>query len=101
VYRHIIHSFLISRHDGHARRVIAALFSAYRDNPRLLPDDLLAGLSLVLEVRYLREVALKDLEEEVSARYRTRPEFYRAIADHIAGMTDSFCNAEYKDLVVG
>ena len=71
VYRHIIHSFPVSRHDGHARRVIAALFAAYRDNPRLLPDDVLAGLAPVLGVRYLREVALKDLEEEVAARYRT------------------------------
>jgi dGTPase len=101
VYRHIIHSFPVSRHDGHARRVIAGLFSAYRDNPRLLPDDVLGGLSSVLQVRYLREVALKDADDEVAARYRTRPEFYRAIADHVAGMTDSFCNAEYKDLVVG
>ncbi len=101
VYRHIIHSFPVSRHDGHARRVIAGLFAAYRDNPRLLPDDVLAGLAPVLGVRYLREVALKDLEDEVAARYRTRPEFYRTIADHLAGMTDSFCNAEYRDLVVG
>jgi dGTPase len=101
VYRHIIHSFPVSRHDGHARRVIAALFAAYRDNPRLLPDDVLSGLAPVLQVRYLREVALKDLDEEIAARYRTRPEFYRTIADHIAGMTDSFCNAEYRDLVVG
>src|SRR4030095_6442161 len=38
VYRHIIHSFPVSRHDGHARRVLAGVFTAYRDNPRLLPD---------------------------------------------------------------
>jgi dGTPase len=101
VYRHIIHSFPVSRHDGHARRVIAALFGAYRDNPRLLPDDVLAGLSATLGVRFLREVALKDLDQEIAARYRTQPEFYRAIADHIAGMTDSYCNAEYRELVVG
>jgi len=101
VYRHIIHSFPISRHDGHARRVIAGLFAAYGENPRLLPDDVLAGIASTLGVRYLREVPLKDLEEEISARYRTRPEFFRAIADHIAGMTDSYCNAEYRDIVVG
>jgi dGTPase len=101
VYRHIIHSFPISRHDGHARRVIAALFTAYRENPRLLPDDLLAGLSGLLGVRYLREVPLKDLEEEIASRYRSRPEFLRTIADHIAGMTDSYCNAEYREIVVG
>jgi dGTPase len=101
VYRHIIHSFPISRHDGHARRVIAALFMAYRENPRLLPDDVLAGLSEALHIRYLREVPLKELEGEIAARYGNRPEFYRAIADHIAGMTDSYCDKEYREIVIG
>ncbi len=101
VYRHIIHSFPVSRHDGHARRVLAALFSAYRENPRLLPDDVLAGLVEPLGVRYLREVPLKDLETEIATRYRARPEFSRAIADHIAGMTDSYCDKEYRELVLG
>jgi dGTPase len=101
VYRHIIHSFPVSRHDGHARRVMVALFAAYGENPRLLPDDVLAGLAGVLGVRYLREVPLKDLEGEIAARYRTRPQFFRAIADHLAGMTDTYCNAEYRELVVG
>ncbi len=101
VYRHIIHSFPISRHDGHARLVIAALYSAYRDNPRLLPDDVLAGISEALGIRYLREVPLRELEGEFAARYRPRPEFYRAIADHIAGMTDSYCDKEYREIVIG
>jgi dGTPase len=100
VYRHIIHSFPVSRHDGHARRVLAALFSAYRDNPRLLPDDVLRGLERDLGVRFLREVPLPSIEREVAEGYRPRPEFSRAIADHIAGMTDSYCNSEYRQLVV-
>lgn len=100
VYRHIIHSFPVSRHDGHARRVLAALFSAYRDNPRLLPDDVLRGLERDLGVRFLREVSLGAIEREVAESYRPRPEFHRAIADHIAGMTDSYCNSEYRQLVV-
>ena len=62
VYRHIIHSFPVSRHDGHARRVIAGLFGAYRDNPRLLPDDVLRGARRELGVRFLREVPLADVE---------------------------------------
>ena len=100
VYRHIIHSFPVSRHDGHARRVLAALFSAYRDNPRLLPDDVLRGLERDLGVRFLREVPLPAIEREVAEGYRPRPEFSRSIADHIAGMTDSYCNSEYRQLVV-
>jgi dGTPase len=100
VYRHIIHSFPVSRHDGHARRVLAGIFTAYRDNPRLLPDDVLRSLERELEVRFLREVALSQVEREVEEQYRTRPAFYRVIADHIAGMTDSYCNSEYRQLVV-
>jgi dGTPase len=99
VYRHVIHSFPVSRNDGHARRVITGVFKAYRENPRLLPDYVLLGLHDEIGVRFLREVSLKDVDTEVAENYTPRPEFYRAIADHIAGMTDSYCNAEYKDLV--
>jgi len=100
VYRHIIHSFPVSRHDGHARRVLAGLFAAYRDNPRLLPDDVLRTLERDLGVRFLREVPLPEVDREVERIYRPRAEYYRAIADHIAGMTDSYCNSEYHALVV-
>ncbi|MDQ2980511.1 MAG: dNTP triphosphohydrolase [Acidobacteriota bacterium] len=101
VYRHVIHSFPVSRHDGHARRVVAGVFVAYRENPRLLPDSVLLGLRDELGVRFLREVPLKDVDAEVQERYLPRPEFFRALADHIAGMTDSYCNAEYKELATG
>ena len=100
VYRHIIHSFPVSRHDGHARRVLAAMFSAYRENPRLLPDDVLRGMERDLSVRFLRELPLAGVDREVAQNYHSRPGFYRAIADHIAGMTDSYCNTEYRELVV-
>jgi dGTPase len=101
VYRHVIHSFPVSRHDGHARRVVAGVYTAYRENPRLLPDSVLLGLAEELGVRFLREVHLRDVDSEIEERYRPRPEFYRALADHIAGMTDSYCNAEYRELVTG
>ncbi|HVQ54422.1 MAG TPA: dNTP triphosphohydrolase [Thermoanaerobaculia bacterium] len=100
VYRHIIHSFPVSRHDGHARRVLAGIFRAYRENPRLLPDDVLRGMERDLGVRFLREIPLASIEREVATHYQPRPEFFRAIADHIAGMTDSYCNTEYRQLVV-
>ena len=54
VYRHVIHSFPVSRNDGHARRVITGIFSAYRENPRLLPDYVLLGLHEDIGVRFLR-----------------------------------------------
>jgi len=99
VYRHIIHSFPVSRHDGRARRVVAGLFHAYSGNPRLLPDSVLEVLRQDLGIRFLREISLSDVAEEVARSYRPRPEFYRAIADHIAGMTDSYCIAEYRELI--
>jgi len=98
VYRHIIHSFPVSRNDGHARRALAAIYHAYAENPRLLPDYVLLGLREEIGVRFLREVPLKDVDREVAENYRLRAAYYRAIADHIAGMTDSYCNAEFKDL---
>jgi len=100
VYRHIIHSFPVSRHDGHARRVLAGIFAAYRDNPRLLPDDVLHGLAGELGTPFLREIPLSQIEREVDEKYRRQPGFYRTIADHIAGMTDSYCNSEYRQLVL-
>jgi dGTP triphosphohydrolase len=79
--------------------VIAGLFQAYRENPRLLPDDVLQGLADELGMRFLREVPLKELDREIVERYHPQPTFLRIIADHIAGMTDSYCNAEYRELV--
>jgi dGTPase len=99
VYRHVIHSFPVSRHDGRARRVIAGLYHAYIENPRLLPDSVLEVLHQDLGVRFLREVPLPEVKAEVERSYRTQPGFYRSIADHIAGMTDSYCIAEYRELV--
>nr|MDQ5873068.1 hypothetical protein [Acidobacteriota bacterium] len=101
VYRHVIHSFPVSRHDGRARRVVSGLFHAYAENPRLLPDSVLEAVAGELGVRFLREVSLSEVRSEVARSYRTRPEFYRSIADHIAGMTDSYCIAEYREVVSG
>ena len=51
-----------------------------------------------------RAVKKGRLKQSVSRWcYKTIPdrEFYRAVADHIAGMTDSYCNQEYHELVTG
>ncbi len=99
VYRHVIHSFPVSRNDGHARRVLTGIFRAYWENPRLLPDYVLHSVHEEIGVRFLREVPLNEVDREIAENYYPRPEFARAIADHIAGMTDSYCNDEYKELV--
>jgi dGTP triphosphohydrolase len=76
-----------------------AVFQAYAVNPRLLPDQVLQAFHEQTGVRFLREIPLGEVDGVVEREYRTRPEFYRAISDHIAGMTDSYCDAEYRDLV--
>jgi dGTPase len=98
VYENIIHSFPIARRDGRARLVMRGLFLAFHENPRLLPDDVLAAYARDEKIRFLRQVSLPDVEEEASARYHRRPAFLRAIADYIAGMTDKFALTEYESL---
>ncbi len=55
-----------------ARRFVSLLFQTYIDDPRQLPD-------------VVREAMDRDGT-------------YRAVADHIAGMTDRFALEEYRKL---
>jgi dGTPase len=98
VYKNIIHSFLIARRDGRARLVVRGLFLSFHGNPRLLPDEVLHQYSAQEKLRYLRDIALADVPGEAEKHYRFRPAFLRAIADHIAGMTDKFALQEFEDL---
>ena len=58
-----------------ARRIVAGVFAAYADDPRLLPDDWRAALP------------------------EAEPARSRHIADFIAGMTDRYAIARYRELV--
>ena len=98
VYENIIHSFPIARRDGRARLVMRGLFLAFHRNPRLLPDDVLAGYAREAKIRFLRTVSLSEVEREAAARYHERPLFLRTIADYVAGMTDKFALTEYESL---
>ncbi len=98
VYQNIIHSFPIARRDGRARLVVRGLFVSFHDNPRLLPDDVLRQYGSAEKIRYLRDIPLSDVPREVDKHYRFRPDFLRAITDHIAGMTDKFALQEFEDL---
>lgn len=98
IYQHIIHSHAVSQHDGRAQRVVSALFAQYLKNPRLLPDYALLRYRDLAGVSYLREVPLKRIEAEIAASYREKPLFLRCIADHLAGMTDSYAIAEYDQM---
>ena len=98
VYRHIIHSRAVSQHDARAQLVVTRLFDAWAKNPRLLPDTVLLRVSEVSGLPFLREVPLKRVEAVIAGRWREEPEVLRCIADHIAGMTDSYALAEYDAL---
>jgi dGTPase len=98
VYENIIHSFPIARRDGRARLVMRGLFVAFHENPRLLPDDVLAAYAREENIRFLRRVSLSEVGREARKRYQHRPRFLRAIADYIAGMTDKFALSEYEAL---
>lgn len=98
VYRHIIHSQAVSQHDARAQLVVNRLFDAYAKNPRLLPDAVLARVAELSGLPFLREVPLKRVEAVIAGRWREEPAVLRCIADHIAGMTDSYALAEYDAL---
>jgi dGTPase len=73
LYRH----YRVHRMTAKASRTITALFSAFIDDPRLMPDE-------------AREKA-RQLEEQQGDAGRAR-----AVADYIAGMTDRYAIAEYE-----
>ena len=75
------------------------LFGAYYRNPRLLPDYVLLRYRDLAGVAYLRDIPLKRLEAEIAGNYHEKPLFLRCIADHLAGMTDSYALAEYDTMV--
>jgi len=68
VYRHA----RLVRMDAKARRFIERLFAAYAADPRMLPE------------RYFRRVDEQGV--------------HRVVCDYIAGMTDRFCQDDYKRL---
>ncbi len=68
---HLYQHYQVLRMTNKARRIVADLFGAFMDDPRLLPPQ------------YLE---------------RARTERPRAIADYIAGMTDRYAIKEHRRL---
>ena len=98
IYQHVIHSHRVAQHDGRAQLVVTSLFAAWYRNPRLLPDYVLLRYRDLAGVTYLRDVPLKRLDAEIAANYLRKPLFLRSIADHLAGMTDSYALSEYDSM---
>ena len=68
----VYHHHRLVRMDDKARRIIEQLFEAYLNEPRLLPP------------RYYQRVDEQGL--------------HRTLCDYVAGMTDRFCQDEYRRL---
>lgn len=73
LYRH----YRVHRMASKARRVVAELFQAFLDEPRLLPDE------------FREHVRLLGERDGESGRAR-------AVADYVAGMTDRFAIGEHR-----
>jgi len=81
-----------------ARRLLEGLFGAYYADPAVLDDYLLLRFRDIEGVRYLRDLPAAEVEREVTRQYRGSPRLVRLICDHLAGMTDTYADAEYRRL---
>lgn len=96
VYR----SFTVSRLDARARNFLRGLFAAYYRDPLQLDNYVLLRYRTMFGGTYLRDLPADRVSAEVGERYHGKPGFVRLIADHIAGMSDSFALKEYQRLYV-
>jgi dGTPase len=85
------------RVEARGRRAVLGLFAAYFADPSLLDDHVLIRLKEAMSVRYLRDLPREAREREAGS-YRKDPRFTRALADHLAAMTDAYVLAEHARL---
>jgi len=85
--------------SARARNLIGGLFRALIDDPRLAEDYLLLRFKEEEGGPYLRDVAPARVDAEIARRYRGNSRFALLVADHIAGMTDTFLLAEYERIL--
>ncbi len=98
IYQFVINHSQVNRQDWRARKVIAALFRAYWQNPLNLPSYVLLRARDELGFPFLRDVPFATVAAEVASRYHSSAGFARLVADHIAGMSDRFALEEYQSL---
>lgn len=94
VYR----SFTIARLEARARTFLRGLFTAYYGDPLQLDNYVLLRYRTMFGGSYLRDLPSDRVSAEVATRYHGKPGFVRLIADHVAGMSDSFALKEYRRL---
>jgi dGTP triphosphohydrolase len=99
VARHLHQGAWLSSVRARAAQLIAGLFRALTEDPRLAEDDLLLRHKEECGGRYLRDVPPREMDMEIRRHYRGHPRFARLVADHISGMTDLYLISEHERLV--
>ena len=74
------------------------MFAAYYQDPLQLDDYALLRYRAETGGTFLRDVPEERVDAEIEQRYQDRPGFLRIIADHIAGMSDTYALKEYERL---
>jgi dGTPase len=87
----VIYSESISISDAKAEYILKRIFKAFYIHPKQLPDYILEKYFKSKGLVYKRS----NINDEI---LKKDPMFVRAIADHIAGMTDQFASREYQKL---
>ncbi|MCM1988913.1 deoxyguanosinetriphosphate triphosphohydrolase family protein [Oceanirhabdus seepicola] len=121
ISKKVINSFEVARFDDKAKRIIMALFKAYYDNPKLLPDRTLTRIyrdikrisnnvidfrngdpkliSKELNLICFSEPKGKDCNIDLNDEYIIKRKILvRNITDYIAGMTDNYAMNEYNSI---
>lgn len=95
---HVYRSRTVRRLDARARTFLTGLFAAYYQDPLQLDDYALHRYRAEIGGELLRDVPEPRVDEEIEQRYHGRPAFLRIIADHVAGMSDTYALREYERL---
>ncbi len=95
---HIYRSRTVRRLEARARTFLTGLFAAYYQDPLQLDDYALLRYRAEAGGPFLRDVPEERVDAEIEARYQNRPAFVRLIADHVAGMSDTYALREYERL---
>ena len=97
--RTLHHGASLSGVASRARQLIGGLFRAITEDPRLAEDYLLLRFKEERGGAFLRDLPASRLDDEIARRYHNDAHFARLVADHIAGMTDSFAISEHDRLL--
>lgn len=124
ISKKVLNSSEVSRFDDKARRIIAELFRAYYNNPKLLPESVLHRLygeirkvsDDIIDFRAsdpkivadeLKSICFADVPTDASENssadetiMKKRKALVRSIVDFIAGMTDNFAINEYNTIIL-